>query len=239
MAAVLAAMAAVALVPACGARYAGTAGRAATHAYGTADTTPVGDIATPVALLEESFDADRHGWDGASQRVEHGQYVWHVAAGRSIHSARDLVALGAGIDDVTVDATFTQSGAGLVGINCANVGHFAGGAGYVLGLSPAGAVITKQMPMGTAEQVLARNDRVRLSEAPTLLTARCHLTASGYELELQVDHRSAVEAVDHEPLGAGAPGLVVGAGGSGAASRRATARFTHFQASVPDDGPEL
>lgn len=173
-------------------------------------TTSPAAALSPLLPFVDEFDDDRNGWGGPYQSFVDGQFVWTMPPGQSDTRAPDtLIAVEGELDRVELETTFTASGVLAVGFECAYAERSGSSEFYNLELATDGAVIRKR-PLGTGPvEVLATNKEVMLTNEPTVLAARCALVDGTYELSLSVDGQPAVEVVDAEPFGPGAPGLVV------------------------------
>jgi hypothetical protein len=173
---------------------------------------PTSPAAEPSILLPfvDEFDDDRNGWGGPYQSFDDGQFVWTMPPGQSDTRAPDtLIAVEGELDRLELETTFTASGVLAVGFECAYAERSGSSEFYNLELATDGAVIHKR-PLGTGPaEVLATNKQVTLTTETTVLGARCALVGGTYELALSVDGQPAVEVVDAEAFGTGAPGLVV------------------------------
>jgi hypothetical protein len=172
-------------------------------------TTPAAAQSSLLPFVDE-FDDDRNGWGGQYQSFVDGQFVWTMPPGQSDTRAPDtLIAVEGELDRLELETTFMASGVLAVGFECAYAERSGSTEFYNLELAIDGAVIQKRPPGTGPLEVLATNKEVTLTNEPTVLGARCALVDGTYELSLSVDGQPAVEVVDAEPFGPGAPGLIV------------------------------
>jgi hypothetical protein len=184
--------------------------------------------ATP--LLADEFDDGSNGWDGPFQRLEDGEYVWELPSGQSDSRVADtLISRESELDRTVSSTTFVAEGVLAVGIDCAYQELEGSSRWYVLELSTDGAAIVKR-PLGDEPaETLARNDGVTLTDQPTSLTATCVLDGDHYLLSLDVNGTAAVQTIDEDPFGPGAPGLVVRAAPDSPDALDQVVRFDRFE----------
>lgn len=190
-------------------------------------------------LLADDFDSEANGWGGGFQTFDDGNYVWRLPPGQSdARAVNTLIAIEDSLTQHRTTIEFTAGGAAAVAIECAWEEIDSSSRWYSLELTTEGAAILKRPPGNEPSTALATTDEVTLTDGPTTLEVICVLDADEYHLSLAVNGKTALDTVDTDPYGPGAPNIAVRSA-TDAPANEVTATFDRFETRVPDDGPTL